>query len=60
VPDSEDSAQLCAFLSEAAAKGVESSRSMRLIGQIPGHEMVILLDSGSSHTFLSSALASKL
>jgi hypothetical protein len=33
---------------------------MRLIGQIPGHEMVILLDSGSSHTFLSSALASKL
>jgi hypothetical protein len=29
-----DSAQLCLFLSVATAKGVESQKSMRLLGQI--------------------------
>jgi hypothetical protein len=33
---------------------------MRLVGIIQGFEMVILVDSGSSHSFLSSSLASKL
>jgi predicted aspartyl protease len=44
-------------LSEAAVVGKESSRSMRLLGQMQGHEVSILVDSGSSHTFLSATLA---
>jgi hypothetical protein len=53
----EDSGQLCMVLSEAAVVGKESSRSMRLLGQMQGHEVSILVDSGSSHTFLSATLA---
>jgi hypothetical protein len=53
----EDSGQLCMVLSEAVVVGKESSRSMRLLGQMQGHEVSILVDSGSSHTFLSATLA---
>jgi hypothetical protein len=57
---SEDTSQLCLCLSQAATSGVESPKSMWLIGHIQGQEIVMLLDSGSSHTFLSSGLALQL
>jgi hypothetical protein len=56
----EDSGQLCMVLSEAVVVGKESSRSMRLLGQIQGHDVLILVDSGSSHTFISATLANDL
>jgi hypothetical protein len=54
---SEELAQLCAFLSEAPISGVESARSMRLIGNIQGHQVLMLVDSGRSHSFVSSTMA---
>jgi hypothetical protein len=38
----DDSAQLCMCLSESVVRGVESPRSMRLIGSIQGHQIEIL------------------
>jgi hypothetical protein len=45
------------WLSEEAVSSLESSRSMRLMGTIEGYDMMILLDSGSSHSFISAELA---
>jgi hypothetical protein len=53
----EQSGQLCVCLFEAAVLGVEFALSMRLLGIIHNQSMVILLDSGSSHSFLSSRVA---
>jgi hypothetical protein len=58
-PDELDS-QLCMVLSEAAILGVESAKSMKFVGRIQGHDMLILLDSGTSHTFIRAELTSKL
>jgi hypothetical protein len=57
---SEESAQLCAFLSEAIVSGVESAHSMHLMGNIPGHQVLVLVDSGSLHSFVSSTMAMRL
>jgi hypothetical protein len=57
---SDQPAQLCVSLSEAAVNGTEAPRSMRLVGTIQGQEVLILVDSGSSHTFISSTLAAQL
>jgi hypothetical protein len=57
---SDDFAQLCVCLSDVAIMGMESSKSMKLMGNIQGQEMLILLDSGSSHTFISTKLAAAL
>jgi hypothetical protein len=54
------SAQLCFFLSEDAVAGSESPKSMRLLGQMQGNSILILVDSGSSNTFISTKLASHL
>jgi hypothetical protein len=54
---SKSSAQLCMFLSKAAMMGLESPRSMTLLGQIQGNTVLILMDSGSSHTFISNRVA---
>jgi hypothetical protein len=40
--------------------GMESSKSMKLLGNIKGQEVLILLDSGSSHTFIIARLADAL
>jgi hypothetical protein len=56
----DQSAQICVVVSEAAVSGIESPRSMRLMGSIQGHDMLILVDSGSSHSFLSSKLVGQL
>jgi hypothetical protein len=45
---------------EAAMAGMESVMSMRLWESIQGEELLILLDSDSSHTFLSHRIAAKL
>jgi hypothetical protein len=58
-PVSADST-LCLVLSEAAWLGVESAKSMKLCSSIQGKQLVILLDSGSSHSFLDVALANQL
>jgi hypothetical protein len=58
--DSTESGQLCLFLSEAASTGVDSPKSLRLMGQIQGHDIMILIDSGSSHTFVSNFVAARL
>jgi hypothetical protein len=47
-PLADDSAQLCMCLSESVVKGIH------------GHQIGILIDSGSSHTFLSAVIAEKL
>jgi hypothetical protein len=47
-------------LFEAALCGMESAKSMKLCGTIQGKQLVILLDSGSPHTFLDAALADQL
>jgi hypothetical protein len=51
---------LYACLSEAVAAGSESAMSMRLWGSIQGVGLLILLDSGSSHTFLSHKIVTQL
>ncbi|KAF5471083.1 hypothetical protein F2P56_011555 [Juglans regia] len=47
-------------ISLAAIAGTPTVRTMRLIGSINGEQVVILLDSGSSHNFIDSTMASKL
>jgi hypothetical protein len=60
-PDhSEESAQLCMFLSKVVVLGVESPRSMTLLGQIQGYNVLMLVDAGSSHMFISTMMASQL
>jgi hypothetical protein len=49
--------QICVSLSEAGATGQDSTRSMRLLGEIQGNAVLILIDSGSSHSFLSTKIA---
>ena len=56
----EESTQLCLMLSQAALTGKPAPKTMYMIGEIQGHEVSILIDSGSSHTFISAALAGKL
>jgi hypothetical protein len=49
-------AQLCMCLSAAVMAGTNSAKSMRLLGSMQGKEILILVDSGSSHTFVSTML----
>jgi hypothetical protein len=47
-------------ISKQAFDGSEHLRSMRLVGNIQGHEVLILIDSGSSNNFISAQLAAQL
>lgn len=47
-------------LSAAAVEGSLGAKSMRLQGWIQNQEVLLLVDSGSSHTFISAELADKL
>jgi hypothetical protein len=51
---------LCMFLSKVVVLGVESLRSMTLLGQIQGYNVLMLVDAGSSHMFISTMMASQL
>ncbi|XP_042979958.1 uncharacterized protein LOC122310144 [Carya illinoinensis] len=47
-------------ISLAAIAGTPTVSTMRLLGSLCGEQVVILIDSGSSHNFLDSALTTKL
>jgi hypothetical protein len=54
-------AQLFLLLSAAAAtSGKSVVRTMQFTGCIEGHDILILVDSGSSHSFINSSVASQL
>ncbi|WVZ83697.1 hypothetical protein U9M48_030818 [Paspalum notatum var. saurae] len=55
--DDSVSEQLFLTLSVAAVQGLDSPRTMRFQGLLQGHSILVLVDSGSSHTFLSSRVA---
>jgi hypothetical protein len=57
VPDDQE---VLMSISKQAVDGSEAVRSMRLVGQIQGHDVLILIDSGSSNNFISAQLASQL
>ena len=48
------------MLSSAAASGSAAPRTMQFKGSLLGRDVVILVDSGSSHSFLSSCIATGL
>jgi hypothetical protein len=52
--------QLFLALSKEASSGVEGPRTMKLQGSVQGKDILILVDSGSSHTFLSTHIAAEL
>lgn len=58
--DTETAAQLCLAISMAASTGVASVNAIQFMGTVQGHSARILVDSGSSHTFVSDSLAAKL
>jgi hypothetical protein len=55
-----DTQEVLMSISKQAINGSENSHSMRLMGQIQGHDVLILIDSGSSNNFISSSLAAQL
>jgi hypothetical protein len=58
VPD-DDSGDDLMMLSANAAQGTNSTRTVRMVGSVCGKEVIILIDFGISHTFISETLASK-
>jgi len=59
-PPSPTASQVMMDLSVAVAVGSASPKTFSLKGDIQGHFLSILVDSGSSHTFISSAVAQSL
>lgn len=57
-PDSDDDVLMC--ISKGATTGQTTPRTARLLGRIGGQEVLILVDSGSSHSFLSDAVVERL
>lgn len=53
-------AQLFLALSKAAVGSVNSGRAICFTGSIDSHSISVLIDSGSSASFISAALAAKL
>jgi hypothetical protein len=47
-------------LFEAAVVGGHGAATMRFRGTVQGHDVLMLVDSGSSHTFVSAGLAARL
>jgi hypothetical protein len=47
-------------ISKLAASGATTPSTIRLVGRIEDQEVLILVDSGSSHCFISDSIASKL
>lgn len=57
---SSDEAEEEPEISLRAVKGGITSSTMRVIGKIEGQEVIVLLDTGSAHNFLSQAVIDKL
>jgi hypothetical protein len=45
------------ILSQEAVSTATSSKTLMFQGSLQGHSVVVLIDSGSSHTFVNAALA---
>ena len=58
--DSDADAQLFMTLSSAAVSDRDSTSTMQFRGEVQGRQVRILLDSGSSNTFVSASLAAHL
>lgn len=56
----DEEASVHMVLSQAAYSGVEAPRTMKLVGCIHGKDIIILVDLGSSNTFLSTAVVQEL
>ena len=56
-PEQTPQDQVFMLLSSAAMSGSVSPRTMQLKGSLSGRALTILVDSGSSHSFLSSTIA---
>lgn len=54
------SEQMFLAVSQDALQGIEGPKTMKFHGSIQGLEVLILVDSGSSNTFVSHSIASKL
>ena len=55
----EDSGDDLMALSIHAVQGTNSSKTVRMVGNICGKEVIILIDSRSTHNFISESLASR-
>jgi hypothetical protein len=55
-----DTASELMHLSEAAVAGSQGATTMRFQGRVHDHAILMLVDSGSSHTFISTELAARL
>jgi hypothetical protein len=60
LPEPEENIEINMMLSQAAVKGISTPRTMRFVGHIGDIDVLALLDSGSSHTFLSIVVADQL
>lgn len=59
-PPPNDPAQLFMLLSAVTTSSHSTARSLQLQGSIGGHDIVILMDSGSTHSFLKTSVAKHL
>lgn len=50
----------CCVISKEAIEGAESPMTIRLHGWVQGREVIMLVDSGSSHSFVCASLADHL
>ena len=57
--EAEDSSDDLMSLSVNAVQGTDSSNTVRMMGNIGAKDVVILIDFGSSHNFVSENLASR-
>jgi hypothetical protein len=56
--NSDDSVELNNIvLSQAAVTGNTAPKTIQMVGHIQGLELLVLIDSGSSHSFVSSQVA---
>ena len=55
--DAESDDEQLMSISKMATTGEMTPRTVRLLGDIGGREVLILVDSGSSHSFISEAVA---
>jgi hypothetical protein len=53
----EDSGDDLMAISMHAIRGTDSSKTVRMVGNLCGKEVIILIDSGSTHNFISESLA---
>jgi hypothetical protein len=59
-PDQPEQIMMALSLSPAAWEGIDKGTTMRFAGRMQQHDILILVDSGSSHTFVSDRLRPQL